>query len=518
MISLLCRSRRAHLGSLARSATAAESIAATSRALHTAALDATVTAAAPEPPTLPLGFIRVIAPISPERSGQRLDACLASEKTLADGGVLPSSMLHNWSRRGLVRVQPAAPGSPLTVTACNHRMAAGESLHVHASVMKQLIQRSAPSTPASSPSSWFRRDLIRHMDDRMVVICKPAGVPTQGGTGIARGASVDDAFPAIEAEVDRRLRGQKSRSGLPSPSFSAYDARRLKLVHRLDRDVSGLLILARGKFAAGALSRGFQTGSISKTYVAVVAAPLPPGVPSKGTITAPVVHLEFDDRMARDRQREPSSQPSPGSHRGKAAPSAPPVLDREDATTAYTAHALRDAADTTITLLFLEPLTGRKHQLRQHVLHLFKGAAGILGDSKYSAKAVASAAARKAYGLPPPAGLDLASQLPPWPPALSKLSSVGVTRRLMLHSLKAAIPRDLTRETLEISRADSSRTAAVPSDADARSGGGGGDAAEQQQQKGRPSGAAAGSTDCLLVKDPMPPEMAALLSAFGWPQ
>lgn len=164
---------------------------------------------------------------------------------------------------------------------------------------------------------------------------------------------------------------------------------RLRLVHRLDRDVSGVLVLARTRTAASMFATAFAAGSamsidqraaasspgsaikddatfnssLRKTYVAIVAAPLPTNVPRTGQVDHPIVAL--DDKNA------------------------PPLA----ASTSYSAQTFflqktitRSGAvlPPVLTVLYLQPMTGRKHQLRQHVLRLFGGQAAILGDSKYT--------------------------------------------------------------------------------------------------------------------------------------
>ena len=467
------------------------------------------------------GFPCIVEP-SLSADGQRLDVVLRACYTLADGE-LPNAMLQNWARRRFLRVR-AAGSQKLAHTDCNYRLAAGDAVCIHHSLLPQLVKRRAPAAaPSADPSSWFRGSMIRHLDARMVIVSKPAGVPTQGGTSIQRGASVDDALPAIAAEVGRRwgAAGRGGGSGSAARHHPLEDSR-LRLVHRLDMEVSGLLILARGRDAAASLTNGFKHGSISKTYVAIVGAALPRGTPSTGLLTAPVVHLEFEDRPA---ARGAAPRRTPGS-------TLAPTLSSEPATTAYTAHVLerRSAAAApgsgggvvagggaargpgaeveSVTLLFLEPHTGRKHQLRQHVLHLFAGTAGILGDSKYSAKAVSSAASRASYGLPPPisaraspADAALAVEVPPWPPALGRIE--GVRRRLMLHSLKVAVPDAETMAAAAATAAENRRL---------RENG----CAPLEVAEGEQGGGSGGAARMVRIKDPMPREMAALLAAYGW--
>lgn len=157
-------------------------------------------------------------------------------------------------------------------------------------------------------------------------------------------------------------------SGMPSvPARTSLDppdvARRLaaefgplEAVHRLDRDTSGLLVLARTPEARAALGRAFERGDVAKTYLAIVAGrpPQPAGE----------LHLP----LAADLDHPPR-------HR------VDPVLGRRAATrwtTLATAGAIPGAGE--VTLVELEPLTGRSHQLRVHLAWL---GCPILGDRLY---------------------------------------------------------------------------------------------------------------------------------------
>ncbi len=178
---------------------------------------------------------------------------------------------------------------------------------------------------------------ILHQDKSVIVLNKPPGLPVQGGTGSERN------LDAILAAAAGKFGG------------------RPLLVHRLDRDTSGVLVLARDPNAARALAEAFRGKEVRKLYWALVA-----GKPERphGLIDLPlakrmgaagerVVALDFDDALD---------------------------LDEAGARRARTRYAAIDNAADRVTWLALEPLTGRTHQLRVHMAAL---GTPILGDGKY---------------------------------------------------------------------------------------------------------------------------------------
>jgi 23S rRNA pseudouridine955/2504/2580 synthase len=131
---------------------------------------------------------------------------------------------------------------------------------------------------------------------------------------------------------------------------------RPRLVHRLDRDTSGVLVLARSASAASALGQGFRSRLAKKLYWAiVVGAPQPPW----GRIDLPLSKLpgRLGERVG---------------------------ADRADGARAITDYRLIDRAGREAAWLALEPITGRTHQLRVHCLAL---GTPILGDGKYGGAA-----------------------------------------------------------------------------------------------------------------------------------
>ena len=176
----------------------------------------------------------------------------------------------------------------------------------------------------------FARSLVIYEDDEVLALNKPSGLAVQGGTKTTR-------------HIDRLL------------SAWGEGIERPRLVHRLDRDTTGVLLLGKTPAAAAALSGAFARRRAVKTYWAIVAG-FPK--PAEGLIDQPLAKIGVGDREL--------VQP----------------VDRKDprAEAAETDYVTISRAGPRAAWLALSPHTGRTHQLRAHML-----AAGhpILGDPKY---------------------------------------------------------------------------------------------------------------------------------------
>ena len=173
--------------------------------------------------------------------------------------------------------------------------------------------------------------MLLHEDSKVLVFNKPSGLAVQGGSGVTR--HVDGML-----EAWRNKKGEKPR-----------------LVHRIDRDTSGILVVARTRGAAQALTRAFRERTTEKVYWALVK-----GVPPKreGRISTYLVReaTPDGDRMRIARHGEP------------------------DAEHAISDYRIIDQAGQSLSWLELKPETGRTHQLRIHMLHI---GCPIIGDPKY---------------------------------------------------------------------------------------------------------------------------------------
>ena len=172
------------------------------------------------------------------------------------------------------------------------------------------------------------REAVLYRDDDVLAINKPAGLATQGGTG-------------TKVHVDGALDGLK---------FDAPDKPRL--VHRLDKDTSGVLLLGRSQMAARRLAEAFRAKSAMKIYWALVVGE---PKPSAGTIEGAISKL-------------------PGRAGEKM------TIDPEEGKRAVTRYAIVERLGGKVTWVALFPVTGRTHQLRVHMAEL---GTPILGDGKY---------------------------------------------------------------------------------------------------------------------------------------
>jgi 23S rRNA pseudouridine955/2504/2580 synthase len=174
--------------------------------------------------------------------------------------------------------------------------------------------------------------LVLYQDEHVLVLNKPYGLPVQGGPGITR--HLDGMLDVLRFDSGHRPR----------------------LVHRLDRDTTGALLLARTPGSAAKLAAAFRGRDVEKTYWAVVAGR---PVPVEGRIDLPLKKV--------------------GGLRGER--TAPAERDDPDGARALTDFRTLDNAAQKLAWLELQPLTGRTHQLRVHCVAL---RAPILGDVKYA--------------------------------------------------------------------------------------------------------------------------------------
>ncbi|MGY2807033.1 23S rRNA pseudouridine955/2504/2580 synthase [Bradyrhizobium sp. USDA 4506] len=175
------------------------------------------------------------------------------------------------------------------------------------------------------------KDMTLYEDDDVLVLNKPAGLAVQGGSGMTR--HVDQML-----EVMRDAKGQKPR-----------------LVHRLDRETSGCLLVAKTRFAATHLTGAFRHRSARKIYWALVA-----GVPKpkQGRISTYLAKEESEeDSIMRIAEH-----------------------GDEGASHAVTYYAVVETSATKLAWVSLKPVTGRTHQLRAHMAHIDHA---IVGDPKY---------------------------------------------------------------------------------------------------------------------------------------
>lgn len=238
---------------------------------------------------------------------------------------LPHGRLEKLVRTGQVRVDGRRAKS-------NLRLAAGQMVRVPPSARApqpaKAESRAAP--PVAPRDARMLAGRVLYRDDDVIVLDKPAGLAVQGGTGTQR---------HLDAMLDA-LR---------------FGAERPRLVHRLDRDTSGVLLLARTAHAAARLTAAFRSRAARKVYWAAVA-----GVPHP-------LEGRIDLRLAKE-----------GGPMGERV-----AADEEGGQRAVTRYRVADRAGKRAAWLVLEPETGRTHQLRVHAAAL---GTPILGDGKYGGR------------------------------------------------------------------------------------------------------------------------------------
>lgn len=171
---------------------------------------------------------------------------------------------------------------------------------------------------------------VLHRDKDVLIIDKPAGLAVQGGSGVNE--HLDGYLDALRFDADERPR----------------------LVHRLDKDTSGVMVLARNGAAARWLAEAFRRRSTRKLYWAVVV-----GVPQ---IEAGIIDAPLDKRLAGGGERME-------------------MVDDGEGQVAKTVYRIVARAGRVASWLAMEPLTGRTHQLRVHAADALH--TPILGDGKY---------------------------------------------------------------------------------------------------------------------------------------
>lgn len=281
--------------------------------------------------------------VGPEHDGQRIDNFLLR---LCKG--VPKSHIYKAIRDGQVRVNKGRIGA-------DYRLAISDVVRV------PPLRLPDPGAPRPVPAAEFP---VVYEDDAMLVIDKPAGVAVHGGSGVS--------FGVIE----------QLRAARP-------EARFLELVHRLDRETSGLLMVGKKRNALLALHAMLREGGARKHYYALVQGDW---VNDRQHIRLPLTKWTT----------------ASGERRVK--------VDPQNGQTAHTIVTMKQRFGQ-YSLVDAELRTGRTHQIR---VHLASSGFPIVGDDKYGTDEVRAEFARRGFG------------------------------RMFLHAHSLTLPHPLTGETLEL--------------------------------------------------------------------
>jgi 23S rRNA pseudouridine955/2504/2580 synthase len=273
----------------------------------------------PVAPALPTSVQNVA--VTADEAGMRVDRFFEARFP-----GLSYSHIQRVIRKGEVRVNGKR-------TEPKNRLEAGQTVRIPPLRIDGPKPR-APGDEAEEKTRSFLKSITLYEDDDVLVFNKPMGLAVQGGSGTTR--HLDGML-----EVLRDAQGQRPR-----------------LVHRLDKDTAGCLLVAKTRFAASALAKTFRTRSARKIYWALVA-----GVPKpqQGRISTFLAKEE----------REDESFMRIAEHGDKGA------------SHAVTYYAVVDTSGPILSWISLKPVTGRTHQLRAHMDHVGHP---IVGDPKYFAR------------------------------------------------------------------------------------------------------------------------------------
>lgn len=290
--------------------------------------------------------------VAEEDDGQRLDRWLKKRAP-----EIPYALVQKLIRKGAIRVEGKKAQT-------DTRLNAGQEVRLPA-VEDRGPRKKPPPKPKPGDDAYIK-SLVIYDDGDVVALNKPGDIASQGGGG-------------VERHIDGLLEFLKDRKG-----------RRPRLIHRLDRETSGVLLCARSSEAVRRLGAAFHNRHAQKTYWAIV-VPAPDA--EEGTIDAPVAKARgpHKDRMV--------------------------AGEGEDAKAAVTDFLVLERAGKKAAFMAFLPRTGRTHQIRVHAADVL--GCPILGDGKYGG-------------------------------ARARLEGIALADRLHLHARRLVVRHPLKKETLDI--------------------------------------------------------------------
>ena len=259
--------------------------------------------------------------VAPDDDGIRLDRWFKRHLPEAN-----FTTVAKWARTGQLRIDGAraTPGD---------RVTAGQQLRVPPPEPERVTAKPERQRPELTPDQVaFAQEMVIHRDAQALVLNKPPGLATQGGTRTTE--HVDGLLDALTDEAMSRP----------------------KLVHRLDKDTSGALLVARTSRAAAFFAKTFSGRTAKKVYWALIV-----DVPS------------IDDGMV---ELPIAKQPGTGGEKMH--------VDEAEGQSARTRYRVIERAGNRCAWVELQPFTGRTHQLRVHMAAIGHP---IVGDGKYGGQA-----------------------------------------------------------------------------------------------------------------------------------
>lgn len=250
--------------------------------------------------------------VSADDDGQRLDRWL--KKRFPD---IPFGLTQKLIRQGQLRIDGKRAKADTKLK---------EGQKIRLPPVREKVRGEKPKL--GDKAIAFMKSLVIYDDGDVIAINKPYGLATQGGTN-------------THHHVDGMLDALKNKQGIKP-----------RLVHRLDRETSGVLLLARSAKVAKTLGENFKGRDIKKIYWAVV-APVPEQM--EGTIRAPIGKGE-----GKNKERM--------------------IIDEENGKKSYTDYVVLEQTGTDAAFVAFWPRTGRTHQIRVHAEVM---GCPIVGDEKY---------------------------------------------------------------------------------------------------------------------------------------
>ncbi len=220
-------------------------------------------------------------------------------------------------------------------------LSAGQEIRVPAVEHTQTLASKIQKTIDFDKVDALLVENILFKNSNLVVINKPPGLPVQGGSKVS--LCVDDMLPALAKHLD----GQENTSGSKN---------KIKLIHRIDKDTSGILMLARNAQTASLAGDSFKNKEFIKTYWALVV-----GVPP---LEDGEIHLPLSPMVGAGNIEKM-------------------VVDEDNGKKSITHYHVIEKLSNDLSWVAMQPISGRKHQLRVHMASIGHP---IVGDGKYGGK------------------------------------------------------------------------------------------------------------------------------------